>query len=126
MNYDEINNCGMHFTRHGLTRKSQRGVRTEVIEFVARHNDRDTHAGAGVSALSISRRRCDELRRRGNDASLVDHAENVFLIVADDGAILTVINRPTWFARFHRGADRLGHRRSGRPRRRSRWRSGPR
>jgi hypothetical protein len=123
MSYDEINDNGVHFTRHGVSRKCQRGVRTEVIKLVLLHYDRDTHAGAGKSALFISRHRCDELRRGGIEPSVAAQAENVVLIVADDGAIVTVINRPTWFARFHCGADRLGHRR--RPRRRTR-RSRPR
>jgi hypothetical protein len=111
MKNNEINDHGMEFTRHGLTRKCQRGVRSEAIKLVLSHYDRDMHAGGTVSALSISRLRSAELRRGGIEASLVDQAEKVVLIVADDGAILTLINRPTWFARFHQGADRLGHRR---------------
>jgi hypothetical protein len=51
---------------------------------------------------------------------VIDQAGHTILIVADDGAIVTAINRPTWFARFHYGADRLSYRRrSGRRTRRA-------
>jgi hypothetical protein len=73
--------------------------------------DQDHDAGAGAAAVSISRRRLAELRAEGVPASLIDQARRTVLIAAGDGAIVTVINRPTWFARFHRGAERLGHRR---------------
>jgi hypothetical protein len=80
------------------------------VDLILAEFDRDHHAGAGASACSISRRRLIELQERGVPASVIDQASRTVLIVADDGVIVTVINRPTWFARFHHGAERLGHR----------------
>jgi hypothetical protein len=31
--------------------------------------------------------------------------------MGEGGAIVTAMNRSTWFSRFHHGAERLGHRR---------------
>ena len=105
-------------TEHAVTRCNQRGIRTEVVGLVLAHFDRDCHAGAGAAAISISRARLAELQRDGIPAAVVDRACHAILIMSDDGAIITAINRPIWFARFHHGAERLGHRR--RLRRRSR------
>jgi hypothetical protein len=108
--------CGFEdMTRHAATRCKQRGIRTEVVNLIRAHFDRDYHAGAGAVAISISRRRLAELLAEGVPASVIGQAGHTVLIVADEGAIVTAINRPTWFARFHYGGDRLSYRRrSGR------------
>jgi hypothetical protein len=118
--FDQV--CGVGgMTLHAVTRCKQRGIKTEVVELIRTHFDRDHHAGAGAAAISISRRRLAELSAEGVPASVVDQAGHTVLIVADDGPIVTAINRPTWFARFHYGADRLSYRRrSGRRTRRVR------
>ena len=103
-------------SNHAATRCGQRGIRIQVLNLVLAHFDRDHHAGAGASAISISRRRLSELQRDGVSPELIDQAGHTVLIVADDGAIITAINRPTWFARFHYGAQRLGNRRRFRQR----------
>jgi hypothetical protein len=105
-------------TKHAVTRCNQRGIRTEVVGLVLAHFDRDCHAGAGAAAISISRTRLLELQRDGVPAAVIGRSGHAVLIIGDDGAIITAINRPTWFARFHRGADRLGHRRRSRRRNR--------
>jgi hypothetical protein len=101
-------------TNHAAMRFNQRGIRTEVVDLVLAHFDQDYHAGASAAAISISRARLPELQRNGVPAAVIDRAAHTILIVSDDGAIITAINRPTWFARFHYGADRLGHRRRSR------------
>lgn len=110
-------------TNHAVTRCNQRGIRTEVVEFVLSQFDRDCHAGAGAAAVSISRARLAELQTDGVPAAVIGKAAHTILIISDDGAIVSAINRPTWFSRFHYGAERLGHRR--RPRRCGRNLRGP-
>ena len=107
-------------TKHAAARCNQRGIRAEVVDFVLAHFDRDHHAGAGAVAVSISRRHLAQLKPDGVPATVIDQAARTVLIIADDGAIITAINRPTWYARFHYGADRLRHCRSSRRRRGSR------
>jgi hypothetical protein len=109
MHFDHPCSFG-NMTRHALTRCKQRGIRTGVVDLVLAQYDLEHHAGAGATAVSISRRRLAKLRADGVPASVIDQADHTILIIADDGAIVTAINRPTWFARFHYGADRLGHR----------------
>ena len=105
-------------TNHAVMRCNQRGIRTEVVGLVLAHFDRDFHAGAGAAAISISRARLAELQRDGVPADVIGRAGHTILIITADGAIITALNRPTWFARFHHGADRLGHRRRSRRRNR--------
>jgi hypothetical protein len=109
---------------HAASRCRQRGIRSDVVNLIRAQFDRDHDAGAGSAAFSISGQRLAELRAEGVPASVIDQARRTVLIAAGDGAIVTVINRPTWFARFHRGADRLGHRR--RRNRRTRRATSPR
>jgi hypothetical protein len=78
------------------------------VNLILTHFERDHHAG---TAIFISRRRLAELESMGVSASVIDQAGHTILIIAADGAIVTAINRSTWLARFHHGADRLGHRR---------------
>jgi hypothetical protein len=82
--------------------------------------DSDYDAGEGAVAISVSRRRLVELKEEGVPASVIDRAARIVLVLAADGAIITAINRPNWFARFHHGAERLGHRHRARQRSRSR------
>jgi len=63
------------------------------VDLILGQFDRDHHAGAGVVAVSISRRRLAELQEEGFSVSLIDQAGHTVLIVADDGAIITAINR---------------------------------
>jgi len=109
-----------HMTDHAVTRCNQRGIRTEVVDLVLAHFDRDHHAGAGAAAVSISRPRLAELQTDGVPAAVLGKAGHTILIIGDDGTIITAINRPTWYARFHNGAERLGHRRRSRRNRHSR------
>jgi hypothetical protein len=102
--------------KHAAARCNQRGIRAEVVDFVLTHFDRDHHAGAGAVAVSISRRCLAQLQPDGVPATVLDQAGRTVLIIGDDGVIITAINRATWYARFHYGADRLGHRRRSRRR----------
>lgn len=108
------------FTRHAEMRIGQRGIRTDVIETVLDNFDRDVHAGAGVTALSVSRHRCQDMREQGYPVATIDQVERTVLLISDLGELVTAINRETWHARFHRGARRLN------PRRRTRCRHGRR
>lgn len=114
-------NCRM--TGHAEARCRQRGIKSESVDLIVANGDREHHAGAGCTAISLSRSRMTELQAEGVPASVIDQAAGTVLIVGHDGAIVTVMNRPTWFARFHYGAERCGPRRRLRGRgRRSRGR----
>jgi hypothetical protein len=114
----EINRCenSLPLTHHAAARCRQRGIRTEVVNFVMANFDCDHYAGDGATAISISRRLLAELEVQGASSNLIDQASRTVLIVGEDGGIVTAINRPTWFARFHYGADRRSHRRHRRHR----------
>jgi len=97
-------------TTHAVTRCSQRGIKKQVVDFVLANFDRDYDAGDGAAAISISRDRLAELEEEGVPKPLIGQARRTVLVIGPDGAIITTINRPNWYARFHNGADRLGHR----------------
>jgi hypothetical protein len=105
----DITNKGlmMPFTDHAVARCQQRGISRDVVNLVLANFDRDHHAGGGAAAISISKGRLRDLERAGYPIQLLERAARTVLLIAESGAIITVINRATWFARFHRGADRL-------------------
>jgi hypothetical protein len=113
---------GLPLTRHATARCSQRGIKKDVIDLVVANFDRDYGAREGAAAISISRERLAELEGEGIPRALIGLASRTVLIVRSDGAIVTAINRPTWFARFHHGAERLSHRRRRRSRNHRRFR----
>ena len=82
-------------TRHARTRANQRGVRHDCIRAVLDHADVDAPVGSGCSALSLSRRRLDDLsRERRLRAGLIERLGGLTLIRCDDtGDIVTVMHR---------------------------------
>ena len=100
----------LRLSRHATRRSQQRGIRHKIIDFVCATFDLDRDVGSGRRAVSCSRIALDKALREGMATDIVDGARRLVLIISDDGVIVTVINRQTWFARFHRGHARLGAR----------------
>jgi hypothetical protein len=98
---------GLPLTEHAVARCRQRGIRSEVLDFVVANFDRDYDAGDGTAAISISLRRLAELKTQGVPKNLIDQASRTVLIMGEDGVIVTAMNKSTWFSRFHHGAERL-------------------
>lgn len=102
------------FTKHAIARCRQRGIKSEVVEFVLKNFDCDHHAGAGVTAIRVSRHRLELLRAEGHPDAILSMAERTVLLLADSGAVITAVNRPSWCARYRRGSRRTGRKHSNR------------
>jgi len=81
----------MQITQHAQHRIQQRGVTHEAMQLVLFACDRRVRLGAQCSALALSRQRAQGLRNNGFPDSVISRAERLTLIVADDGAVLTVL-----------------------------------
>ena len=101
-------------TKHAKARCRQRGIPFEVVQFVLGNFDLDHDAGAGVTAISISRARVHLLEKRGDPHEVLERAARTVLLIAENGAVVTAINRPTWHNRGWTGARKP----QGRPSRR--------
>lgn len=110
-------NPNFPLTRHAEVRCSQRGIPSEVVQFVLANFDLDHHAGAGVAAISISKPRLRLLEEQGAPIEVLERAARTVLLIAEDGAVVTAINRPTWHNRrwadakrpWQRPSQRRGH-----------------
>jgi hypothetical protein len=97
-------------TLHGQVRLRQRGITARTVATVLEHHDLAMEAGNGCNALSISHLALAGLAHDGVPPSLLERARRVVVVQSANGMVVTVINRTTWFARFHRGAERLSPR----------------
>lgn len=104
-------------TKHAEARCHQRGIKHEVVQFVLQNFDQDHHAGAGASAISISKARAQVLSRESTSPALLERAARTVLVVSEDGYIITAINRPTWHNRNWARSRRCQSRKSRRDRR---------
>lgn len=82
-------------TKHAEARCHQRGITSDVVQLVLKNFDQDHHAGGGAEALSISRGRVQILLDEGTPIALLERASRTVLVVAEDGSVVTAINRPT-------------------------------
>jgi len=99
------------FTHHAMARIQQRGVRLEALTLVLTEADQQHHVGRGAVAERISRHKRDWLRRNGAPVAVVEAAGDLVVVFAEDGAIMTVICRPTQRGRVYLGAERNNPRR---------------
>lgn len=78
------------WTKHGKIRLSQRGVKTEVVQAVWQHGDREQPCGSGCFTLSISHRRLTALISMGVvPAKLAEHCAKL-KIVTNGETLITV------------------------------------
>lgn len=94
-------------TRHAEARMNQRGVTMETLRRALDWHDRAVPVGEGCSALSLSPQRERALREAGVAPALLDRVRPLVVLLAENGAVVTVMNRETWFARFVTGRARL-------------------
>lgn len=95
---------------HAVVRCQQRGVSHEVLDLLFERFDVERNVGRGCHAISCSREALALARRSGVAAALIERLAGVVVIIAPDGAVVTVMNRETWFARFQRGQSRMSAR----------------
>lgn len=81
-------------TRHADERVRQRGVRTDALEFVLEHFDSDHVLADGRSSVWISSSGLKKLAKDGYHAGLVEKAGKLCLVLASNGNVVTVLNRP--------------------------------
>jgi hypothetical protein len=97
-------------TVHAEIQLQRRGVRRHLIEFVIAHGDTDRDVGDGCISRTCSNFAIAEAGRQGILSGELEQLRKLVAILGRDGAIVTVINRPTWYARFQRGHARLSAR----------------
>jgi len=82
-----------NMTNHAVCRMQQRGMTKSTLSFVLEHADRDQFVGAGCLENWISRKHLKRLRQDGMSSQLIERSAGVAVIVAADGAIITVFHR---------------------------------
>jgi hypothetical protein len=84
----------MHLTRHAEQRCQQRGIRREVVEALLAYGRRARRHGADVCFMdAAARRRAEADLGRAGWARLSDRLASTYLVVADDGAVVTAAKR---------------------------------
>jgi hypothetical protein len=79
-----------HLTCHARRRGQQRGASWGAIDLVYQYGDCDLPAGSGCVCRVLSRRALPELVADGWRPALIDRAARLTLVVAGDGALVTL------------------------------------
>lgn len=79
-------------TSHAATRMSQRGIRAQALKALLAAGQ-DTPCGGRSSAYILSKAAASELREAGVSSSDIDRIRRLRAIVAENGAIVTVMHR---------------------------------
>jgi len=82
----------MPFSPHARRRSQQRGKSREALALVYRHGDLERRAGRHRIRVRLSHDACRGLVGAGFPPSDVERAARIELVLADDGAIVTVLN----------------------------------
>ena len=82
-----------NMTNHAVCRMQQRGMTKSTLSFVLEHADRYKFVGEGCLENWISRKHLKQLRQDGMPSQLVERSAGIAVIVADDGAIITVFHK---------------------------------
>jgi hypothetical protein len=107
MSSDAAEHQTVFFTAHGLARLRQRGIREGIVQLLLQHADCERPVGDGCTAISFTRTGLDAARDAGLTPDLLGKLARLTAIRAEDGAVVTVQNRETCFARFQRGQARM-------------------
>lgn len=97
-------------TLHAEVQLRRRGVRQHVLNLLLNQGDTERDVGGGRVARSCSAFALAEAARHGVPPDEIEQLRRLVAILGADGTIVTVINRPTWYARFQRGHARLSAR----------------
>ena len=88
-----INDNSLHMTAHAAKRSQQRAIRVEIIDFVLDEADQERHVGGGCRSYWISQQELSRLRKAGRDATLLERATNIVVIVhPEHGAVITAMH----------------------------------
>lgn len=83
----------LSFSTHALHRMQQRGIKSDIVEFVFFNADKWLHQGAGCESARISKRLATKLRQTGVSANLIERAKNVVLLIShDEPMVITVMH----------------------------------
>lgn len=80
-------------THHSVVRCQQRGVRPEVIEVLLTYGRRRQRGGAEICFMDRTARRHAEKALGGKLYARVADRLDTYLVVADDGAVVTAAKR---------------------------------
>lgn len=97
-------------TRHAELQVRRRGIRRHVLAQLLAQGDTERDVGGGCVARTCSVFALAEAARRGVPPDDIEQLRRLVAILGPDGTIVTVMNRPTWYARFQRGHARLSAR----------------
>jgi hypothetical protein len=98
---EPLMNRSLEYTGHAWQRKNERCKTDILVDTLLCHFDRDIYLGRGLWAWSLSREWCRELQKLGMvSAALAERLPSLALIVAEDGAVITVVRGTTEFGRY--------------------------
>lgn len=81
-------------TAHALRRANQRGIKSEIVDLIYNHYDRELYAGNGCYSVGLSAGSVSSLRERGYSQQLLERARKVVLILSEDGGGIITLLRP--------------------------------
>lgn len=94
-------------TLHAEIQLRRRGVRRHLLDILLAYGDTDRDVGGGCTARSCSSFAIADAARHGIMSGDLEQLRRLVAVIGADGVIVTVMNRPTWYARFQRGHARL-------------------
>ena len=83
--------AGYLFTLHAQMRCHQRGITADMHAFLLANGDREVHCGGGCVAISLSRKRADQLRKCGTPGAVLERLDGMTAVVAGDRYVVTVL-----------------------------------
>lgn len=94
-------------TAHAEIQLRRRGVRRQLLGLLVTEGDAERDVGGGCVARSCSAFALAEAARQGVSTDDIEQLRRLVAVIGADGTIVTVMNRPTWYARFQRGHAKL-------------------
>jgi len=84
----------LFLTKHAQRQAQRRGISAETINLVYEEADIRDWSGDGCRSLQITRKRLFQMVARGNlKPCLAEKASGISLVMASDGAIVTVMHK---------------------------------
>ena len=83
----------MEFTHHAQTRLQQRGIPTEAVDALLAYGNSRRHHGADVYYLDRQARSRAKAGLGSHLFSRIEKALDSYLVVGDDGAVITAAHR---------------------------------
>ena len=80
-------------TAHAESRCQQRGIRPEIVQTILSYGRRQRRHGADVCYMDHRARKQAELDLGHHDYSRIESKLSAYLVVADDGALITAGHR---------------------------------